>query len=416
MRIIDITGYELFDSRGLPTIGCTVELSNGITASSSIPSGASTGEHEALELRDGGDRLMGKGVLKAVDHINNVIAPALLGKVPNAVECDLMILELDKSVDKSRIGANALLPVSMAIFRAHAAVEKIPLYELIAMLCDFETVSIPIPLFNIINGGAHADNNLAIQEYMIVPNGAPDFRSGLEATIMVYHTLKKLLHEEGKSTAVGDEGGFAPDFTDVREPLDFIMEAIAKSGVGEGTFSIAIDVAASEFYDPDIHKYQWNGKAMNSEQLIDEYMKLINEYPIETIEDGLAQDDWQGWQEFMQAVGDRVYIVGDDLLATNKDRIAHAIEQCAANSAIIKPNQIGTITETIQAIRLCQEHGMGTIISHRSGDTCDTFIADLAVGTNAGQIKAGAPCRGERVAKYNRLLTIEDALTRLQSV
>lgn len=416
MRIIDIKGYELFDSRGLPTVGCTVQLSNGITTSASIPSGASTGLHEALELRDGGDRLMGKGVLKAVDHINNVIAPALLGKVPNAVECDLMILELDKSSDKSRLGANALLPVSMAIFRAHAAVEQIPLYELIAMLCDFETVSIPIPLFNVINGGAHADNNLQFQEYMIVPSGASDYRSGLEASITVYHTLKKLLREEGKSTGVGDEGGFAPDFTDVREPLDFIMEAIAKAGYPEDMFSIALDAAASEFYDSDSRLYQWGDKQISSQELIGEYAKLVDEYPIQTIEDGLAQDDWQGWQDFMQALGERVHIVGDDLLATNKERIVYSLEQCAANSAIIKPNQIGTITETIQAIRLCQEHGMGTIISHRSGDTCDTFIADLAVGANAGQIKAGAPCRGERIAKYNRLLAIEDTLTEMQAV
>jgi enolase 1/2/3 len=411
MRIIDIKGYELFDSRGLPTVGCAIELSNGITTTASIPSGASTGKHEAIELRDGGNRLMGKGVLKAVDHINTIIAPALLGKVPNAVECDLMMLELDKSSTKSYVGANALLPVSMAIFRAHAAIEQIPLYELIAMLCDFETVSIPIPFFNIINGGEHADNNLQIQEYMIVPHGASDFRSGFEASIEVYYALKALLKEEGKSTAVGDEGGFASNFSDIREPLDFIMEAIHQSGVDNSIFSLALDIAASEFYNEDNHTYQWDKKELHSSELIDQYAQLIDEYPIQTIEDGLAQDDWHGWQEMMQALGERIHIVGDDLLVTNKDRIVYALEQCAANGAIIKPNQIGTITETIQAIRLCQEHDMGTIISHRSGDTCDSFIADLAVGTNAGQIKSGAPCRGERIAKYNRLLIIEDELT-----
>ncbi|MEX0671778.1 MAG: phosphopyruvate hydratase [Candidatus Babeliales bacterium] len=416
MRIIEIQGYELFDSRGFPTVGCTIELSNGTVVSASIPSGASRGKYEAVELRDGGSRLLGQGVTKAVEHINTIIAPALLGKVPNAVECDLIMLELDKNADKSHIGANAFLPVSMALFRAHAAIEKISLYELIAMLCDFETVSIPMPLFNIINGGAHATNNLQIQEYMIVPTGASDYRAGLEAAITVYHTLKNILSEAGKGTAVGDEGGFAPDFSDIREPLDFIMEAITKAGYSDDMFSLALDVAASEFYDVHAHVYQWNGKQISAQELIYTYEKLISEYPIQSIEDGLAQDDWLGWQSFMQNFGDRIHIVGDDLLATNKDRIVHALEHASANSAIIKPNQIGTITETIQAIRLCQEHGMSTIISHRSGETCDSFIADLAVGTNAGQIKAGAPARGERISKYNRLLQIEDDLLQEQEV
>ena len=410
MRIIDIIGYELFDSRGLPTVGCTVELSNGITTTASIPSGASIGKHEAVELRDGGDRLMGKGVRKAVDNINNVIAPALLGKVPNAVECDLIILELDRSSDKSRLGANALLPVSMALFRAHAAVENMPLYEMIAILCDFETVSVPLPLFNVINGGVHANNNLPIQEYMIIPSGVSDYRSGYEASVTVYHMLKELLAKDGKSTAVGDEGGFAPNFKDAHEPFDYIMRAIAKAGYSEDKFSLGIDVAASEFFDEFSETYEWSGKKISSEELLALYEKLVNQYPIKTIEDGFAQDDWNGWSMLFQSLSSRVQIVGDDLLVTNKDRIVYALEKRAANGAIIKPNQVGTITEAIQAIRLCQEHGMSTIVSHRSGDTCDSFIADLAVGTNAGQIKSGAPCRGERIAKYNRLLAIEDTL------
>lgn len=409
MKIAKVVGREIFDSRGIPTLECELWLDSGIAVRSSVPSGTSRGSFEAIELRDGGARLGGKGVSKAIDKLENVIAPMLLDKEPEIVEMDMAMIDLDGTENKSNLGANTMLAASIAILRAQAAVNEIEAYEFIAHLCNQTSVSIPFPMFNILNGGLHGDNNLQMQEIMIVPTGAQSFRESFEIATMIFHNLRTILIKNGLAAGVGYEGGFVPHVTDVHQALDLVMQAIQASKAS-GHIQLALDIAANQLYDPTLSKYNWQGKALTSSQMIEYYAQLAKEYPLYSIEDGLAESDWEGWQELNKALSDNVQIVGDDLFVTNPYRIAQAIEDDVATAAIIKPNQIGTITETLQSINLCKENGMQTIVSHRSGETEDTFIVDLAVGTSAGHIKAGAPSRGERIAKYNQLLRIEDTL------
>ncbi len=412
MKIAHIVAREIFDSRGWPTVQCEIVLDNGRSVLASVPAGISTSAYEAVELRDGGSRLYGQGVRKAVENIEHIIAPILIGHEPNGIEMDLKIIELDGTPDKSKLGANALLAVSMAVYKAEALVENMELYELVAVLMDADTVSIPYPLLNVINGGIHGNNTLRIQEFLVVPVGAPNFRAAFEAGVMVYHELKSILKQNGKSVAVGDEGGFASAFENDYEALDYLLEAINRAGE-HNTLScvIALDVAASQFYESESGLYVWHGKHLTSDEMIELYADLIERYPIYSIEDGLSQDDWQGWSKMTQQLGSKAQIVGDDLFATNLYRIAVGLQEQAATSVVIKPNQIGTITESLQAVHFCKSQGLNTIVSHRSGETDENFIADLAVGASVGQIKAGSCARGERLAKYNRLLAIEDSLT-----
>ena len=411
MKIVRVYAREIFDSRGLPTVACDLELDNGTKISSSVPSGASCGQHEALELRDGGKRLMGKGVLKAISNIEKIIAPELLGKEPTALELDRMLIELDGTRNKSNLGANATLAVSMSLFKAQAYLEKIELFELLAYMTGAETVSLPYPMFNMINGGAHADNNLRIQEFMIIPTDAKSFSQAMEVAVAVFYELKRLLQKQGKSVSLGDEGGFAPRFSDEIEALDCLMEAINKVYISHKvTCAVALDVAASEFYDKSKQLYKWHEKYLSTEDLIEFYTQLIQHYPIYSIEDGLDQNDWDSWTLMTKLLGERILVVGDDIFVTNADRLNQGIESKAATATIIKPNQIGTVTEALQAIALCKEYGFETIVSHRSGETCDSFIADLAVGSSARYIKSGGCSRSERMAKYNRLLQIESWL------
>lgn len=410
MNIKKVVGREIFDSRGVPTVLCEITLSDGTFSYASVPSGASRGKKEAYELRDADKRLMGKGVLKAIHNVEHVIAPAIINQEPDVFLIDSLMQELDPSADKRKLGANATLAVSMAVSRAQATVEEIELYELIASLYGADSVSLPFPLFNVLNGGAHVNNGFPIQEIMLVPIGAQNFRVSLEAAVTVYHELKRLLEENGLSTAVGDEGGFAPRFKDEQEPFQFLVKAINNTG-NEGLFTIALDVAASQLYDETTGKYSWRGQQKTTEELLEYYKMLVGNYPLYSIEDGFAETDLDGWQMLFGELGGTLQIVGDDIFVTNVEEISKGLELEIANAAIIKPNQIGTLTETLQAISLCHQSNMNAVISHRSGETTDTFIADLAVGTSAGQIKAGGCSRGERMAKYNRLLLIEDMLT-----
>lgn len=411
MKITHIKAREIYDSRGWPTVECELYLDNGMITTASVPAGRSRSHHEACELRDGGKRLNGMGVQKAVEHIEKVIAPALIGKEPNGPTLDIAILDLDTMPDKSNLGANAILAVSMAVYKAQAIFEQIELYELLAYLCGAETISVPLPQFNMINGGVHADNNLPIQEFLVLPVGASSFRSAMEIGVTVFHELQNILRKKGKSTAVGDEGGFAAQFSGPEEALDYLVTAIEAVGKSEDTRCvIGLDFAASQYYDPTSTLYTWNNKKLSSLELIEAYQSLLQAYPIYSIEDPLAEDDWIAWQTLMTACGAEIQIVGDDIFATNFYRIEEGIKQGLANAVLIKPNQIGTITETLQAIQLCKQNNIKTIVSHRSGETNETFIADLAVGSSSGQIKAGGCCRGERLAKYNRLLAIEDTL------
>ncbi len=411
MKISRIIGREIYDSRGWPTVQCELTLDNGETIISSVPSGKSVSSFEAVELRDGGDRLRGKGVLKAIENLEQ-LAPLFVGSVPRGVDMDLRIIEVDGTADKSKIGANASLALSMALYKAEAVVEGLSLFELIAYVMDADTVTMPFPMINVINGGAHASNALRIQEFMIVPVGAPSFRSAFEAAVLVYHELHDILQEHNKTTCVGDEGGFASQFTDDLQALDILVEALERvNGKHSHSSILALDVAASQFYDPVDKLYTWGNKKLTSSELISFYETLTEKYPIYSIEDGLSEMDIDGWKQMYARLENKVQLVGDDLFATNIHRIAAAVDENIANSVIIKPNQVGTITEALQAIELCKSVGFSTIVSHRSGETEDTFIADLAVGASAGQIKAGACCRGERLAKYNRLLAIEDTLS-----
>jgi enolase len=411
MKIEKIIGREIFDSRGYPTIECEVVLEDGVFVTSSVPTGLSRGKHEAFELRDHDSRLLGRGVSKAIENLENIIGPELLGKIPDVVSMDVQMLELDGTENKSKLGANAILAASIAVLKAQAIVQDYELYELIAHLCGLESISLPLPMFNMIEGGVHANNKLQIQEFLIVPNDMPSFRSAMEAATLVFFELKRLLENDGKDVAVGDEGGFACEFKDEIEALDYLKQAIENTKKNmTGSFVIGLDIAASQFYDAKKKKYLWHGKLKTSEQLIEYYEKLADEYSLYSIEDGLDEDDWKGWQEMTKILSKKVQVVGDDIFVTSAERIWRGIEEGVGTAVIIKPNQIGTITETLQAIKLCKDYDLDVIVSHRSGETNDTFIADLAVGTSAGHIKAGSCCRGERIAKYNQLLRIEDTL------
>jgi len=407
-RIKDISAREILDSRGYPTVECEVMLENGAKGIAAVPSGASTGEHEAVELRDKDTRYMGKGVKKAVTNINSVIAPALMGqKATNQLSVDSVLTTLDTSENKSKLGANALLAVSLSVAKAAAEAVKLPLYR---YLGSPYTHRLPVPMMNILNGGAHASNNIDIQEFMIMPVGFRSFSEGLRAASEVYHTLGQLLRDKNLSTAVGDEGGFAPDLSSDEDAIELILEAIKKAGFDNDQIKLALDAASSEWYTDGRYVLPKRGTVYTGKELISYFNSLREKYPIISMEDPLAEDDWQSWQEFTNCAKDSLQIVGDDLFVTNYKRLEKGISMGAGNSILIKVNQIGTLSETLRAIETAHRAGYTTVISHRSGETEDTTIADIAVAVNAGQIKTGAPCRSERVAKYNRLLKIEQEL------
>lgn len=410
--IAEIIAREILDSRGNPTVEVEVYLDDGSTGKAAVPSGASTGEGEALELRDKDPkRFLGKGVLQAIKNIEEVIAPEIINNIISPFhqkEIDYKMIELDGTPNKSRLGANAILGVSLAVARAAANSLHLPFYRYVGgILAD----TMPVPLMNIINGGAHADNSLDFQEFMIVPAGFSTFREALRAGAEVFHNLKKVLQEKGYSTAVGDEGGFAPNLKTNEEAIEIILTAIEKAGYkpGEEVF-LALDVASTSFYNKQNKTYRVEGKDIGTSEMIALLEKLANKYPVVSIEDGLSEFDWDGWKELNRTLGKKIQIVGDDLLVTNPERLKRAIEENACNSILIKVNQIGTLTETLETIKLAQKHGFTCIISHRSGETEDTTISHLAVGTNAGQIKTGSLSRTDRVAKYNELLRIEEEL------
>ena len=402
--IEDIYAIEVLDSRGNPTVKATVALSDGTVASAIVPSGASTGKREALELRDGGERYCGKGVLKAVENVNSQIAEAVIGLDAFGQKAlDDEMRELDGTDNYSNLGANAVLGVSMAVARAAAKSLDVPLYR---YLGGANASVLPVPMFNIINGGAHANNSVDFQEFMIMPFGFDKFSDALRAASEIYHTLKGLLNAAGHSTAVGDEGGFAPNLNDNEEPIKLIMQAIEKAGYKAGEqIKLALDVAASELYENG--KYKLEGKEFSSEELIERYAQLCEKYPIFSIEDGLSEDDWAGWAKLTSKLGAKVQLVGDDLFVTNEKILREGIAKGVGNAILIKPNQIGTVSQTMQTIRLAQRKGYRCVMSHRSGESEDSFIADFAVAMNTGQIKTGATSRSERNAKYNRLLEIE---------
>ncbi|KIM13330.1 MAG: enolase [Sulfurovum sp. FS08-3] len=408
--IEDIVASEVMDSRGNPTVKATVSLSDGTVASAIVPSGASTGKREALELRDGDERYMGKGVQKAVNNVNEHIANELLGISPfNQAQVDLIMKELDGTENYSNLGANAVLGVSMAVARAAAQSLGLPLYR---YLGGANAVTLPVPMFNIINGGEHANNSVDFQEYMVMPIGFESFSEGLRAASEVYHNLKKIINKMGESTAVGDEGGFAPNLSSNEEPIQVILEAIEKAGYKAGEqIVIALDVAASELInDKGNYVLASEDRELTSAQMVEYYKDLCEKYPIVSIEDGLSEDDWEGWKLLTQTLGDKVQLVGDDLFVTNAKILSEGINKGIANSILIKPNQIGSVSETMQTIRLAQRNNYTCVMSHRSGESEDAFIADFAVALNTGQIKTGSTARGERTAKYNRLLEIETQL------
>lgn len=407
--IIEVFGREVLDSRGNPTVEVEIITELGVMGRGIVPSGASTGAFEAVELRDGDSRYNGKGVQKAVDNVNDIIGPELEGwEVSDQVGIDNFLIELDGTKNKSKLGANAILGVSIAI--ADAASKELGL-ELFEYLGGVNSKTLPVPMMNILNGGEHADNNVDIQEFMIMPVGAENFRQALRWGTEIFHSLKSVLGEKGLATSVGDEGGFAPNLSSNEEALETIAEAIKKAGYKLGEdIVLALDVAASEMYEDGKYNLKGEGKVLTSDEMIEFYEDLVSKYPIISIEDGLYEDDWDGWKKMTDKLADRVQLVGDDLFVTNTERLEKGIESKTANSILIKLNQIGTITETLDAIELAKRHGYTAVISHRSGETEDTTIADLAVATNAGQIKTGAPSRTDRVAKYNRLLRIEDYL------
>ncbi len=407
--IIDVSAIEILDSRGNPTIRCTLVTENDVIGVSEIPSGASTGEHEAVELRDGDkSRFGGKGVLKAIENINERIADEVVGiEVTDQAEIDSVMIELDGTENKSELGANAILAVSLAAARAASNELGMPLYRYIGGL---HSKYLPIPMLNVLNGGKHADNNVDFQEFMIVPVGAESFKEAMRYASETFHTLKGILKERGLFTGVGDEGGFAPNLQSNEEPLQLLLEAIEKAGYKPmDDIALAIDPAASEFYHDG--KYKVGEDLLSSDEMIDLYVELCKKYPIISLEDGLAEDDWDGWEKLTEKLGDHIQLIGDDIFVTNVNIIEKGIERGIANAVLIKPNQIGTLTETLDAIRLAEDACYNFVISHRSGETADTFIADLAVGTNAAMIKTGSACRGERIAKYNRLIEIEEELS-----
>jgi len=408
--IDEIVATEVMDSRGNPTVRVTVSLSDGSTESAIVPSGASTGKREALELRDGGDRYMGKGVLQACENVNGPIVDALVGLSPfNQAEIDLTMKEIDGTENYGNLGANAVLGVSMAVARAAAKSMGMPLYR---YLGGANAVVMPVPMLNIINGGEHANNSVDFQEYMVMPVGFDRFSEGLRACSEVYHNLKKIINDMGESTAVGDEGGFAPNLKSNEEPVQVIIQAIEKAGYKPGEeIAIALDVAASEIMnDAGMYVLKSENRELTSSELIAYYADMVEKYPIVSLEDGLGEDDWDGWKELTEVLGDKVQLVGDDLFVTNVEILAEGIEKDIANSILIKPNQIGTVSETMQTVRLAQRSGYTCVMSHRSGESEDTFIADFAVALNTGEIKTGSTARSDRIAKYNRLLEIEAEL------
>ena len=420
LPITDIYAREILDSRGNPTIEVEVLAGENAWGRASVPSGASTGQFEAVELRDKAERYRGLGVETAVEHVNNIIAPALIGMdVFEQTEIDRQMIRLDGTPNKSHLGANAILGVSMAVARAAADALEIPLYRYFGGVAAGK---MPVPMMNILNGGKHADNTVDFQEFMIMPVGACCFREGLRMGAEIYHTLKGILKEKGMSTGVGDEGGFAPNLPDAKAVLHIIVEAIQKAGYRPGQdVAIALDVAATELYDKSEKRYIFEGEGKMSGStvvrsvfdMIEYYKELIQEFPIISIEDPLDEEDWEGWEMITNCLGKKVQLVGDDLFVTNKERLQKGIDRKAANAILVKVNQIGTLSEAFDAIQLAKEAGYGTIISHRSGETEDSIIADIAVAFQSGQIKTGAPCRSERVAKYNQLLRIEEQLGKI---
>lgn len=416
MSLIEsIEAREILDSRGNPTVEVDVFLESGAFGRAAVPSGASTGIHEAVELRDGDkSRFLGKGVLKAVENVNDIIAPSLEGlDALDQLEIDNTMIALDGTPNKSKLGANAILGVSLAVARAAADYLEIPLYS---YLGNFHSRTLPVPMANILNGGAHSDNKVDFQEFMVMAIGATSIREAVRMTSEVFHNLKSVLKARGYNTSVGDEGGFAPDLKSNEEALDVIVEAIKKAGYTtgkDGDFMIALDPAASELYDTEkkIYKLRWStGEELSSKQMVDMWEDWVNKYPIISIEDGMAEDDWEGWKLMSDRLGDKIQIVGDDLFVTNTERLAKGIEMNVANSILIKLNQIGTLSETYQAIDMAKRNGYTAVVSHRSGETADTFIADLVVALETGQIKTGSMSRSDRLAKYNQLMRIEDRL------
>ena len=408
--IENVKAREILDSRGNPTLEVFVELSGGTIGWAAVPSGASTGKYEAAELRDGDNsRFNGLGVLKAIANVNKHIAPAIIGmKATDQAAIDYKLVEIDGTTNKSRLGANAILGASLAVAHAAANLVNAPLYH---YLGGASTYTLPVPMMNILNGGKHATNSTDFQEFMVVPAGAASFRQALQIGVEVYHCLKRVLEDNGLDTNVGDEGGFAPPSLSNKQAVEAVLSAIEKAGYqpGKDCF-IALDPAASQFYKNGQYTLSREGASLTTAEMVDYYAQLASSYPLISIEDGMAEDDWDGWQLLTKKLGGKIQLVGDDLYATNVDRLSQGISLKASNSILIKPNQIGTLTETIAAIKMAQQAGWTAIVSHRSGETEDTTIADLAVGLNTGLIKAGAPCRSERTAKYNRLLRIEDEL------
>lgn len=410
--IIDVFGREILDSRGNPTVEVEVILDDGAMGRAAVPSGASTGAFEAVELRDGdSERYLGKGTLKAVSHVNEDIADALIGmEAEDQREIDAEMIALDGTENKGNFGANAILGASLAVAKAAAESAELPLYKYVG---GVNANMLPTPMMNILNGGEHADNNVDFQEFMIMPVGAQSFAEALRWCAEIYHTLKKVLHEAGLGGSVGDEGGFAPNFTTNEEPLKYIVEACEKAGYKPGEdIMFAMDPASTEFYDAERGVYVLAGedRELTSEEMVEYWAALVEKYPIISIEDGMAEEDWDGWKALTDRIGDKVQLVGDDLFVTNPKRLAKGIELGCANAILVKVNQIGSLTEALEAVQMAKQAGYACIMSHRSGETEDVTIADLAVATNAGQIKTGAPCRSDRVAKYNQLLRIEEEL------
>lgn len=410
MKIQQVRAREVLDSRGQPTVEAEVTLKNGVKGRATVPSGASTGAHEAIELRDGGKRFLGKGVARAVSHVNEVIAPRLRGKdARNQMAIDQLMLDLDGSRNKGKLGANAILGVSLAVAHAEARAENLSLYR---YLGGVSGKTLPVPMLNVVNGGVHADNNVDVQEFMIVPYGMKSFADALRAAAEIFQTLKKILHDRSLSTSVGDEGGFAPRLKSNAEAIEFLLEAISAAGYKAGAqVALALDVASSEFYEDGTYVFKKSdGRRRTRDEMVRLYEDWVRQYSIISIEDGFAEDDWEGWRTMTQSLGKKIQLVGDDLFVTNQLRLQRGIDSGVANSILVKVNQIGSLTETLETMKLAKESGYTTVISHRSGETEDVTIADLAVATNAGQIKTGAPCRGERTAKYNQLLRIEGEL------
>ena len=410
MKIQRVHAREVLDSRGQPTVEVEVTLKNGVVGRATVPSGASTGAHEAVELRDGGKRFLGKGVTRALKHVDEKIAPRLRGKdARDQAAIDQIMLDLDGSANKGKLGANAILGVSLAVAHAQARAQGLSLYR---YLGGVQAKTLPVPMLNVLNGGAHADNNVDVQEFMIVPHGVKSYKEALRAAAEIFQTLKKVLHDRSLSTSVGDEGGFAPRVTSNAAAIELLLEGIAQAGYKVGTqVALALDVASSEFFEDGKYVFKKSdGRARSPDDMVRLYEDWLRQYPIISIEDGCAEDDWEGWKMLTRALGKKVQLVGDDVFVTNQVRLKRGIDTGVANSILVKVNQIGTLSETLATMALAKQAGYTTVMSHRSGETEDVTIADLAVATNAGQIKTGAPCRGERTAKYNQLLRIEEEL------